>query len=174
MDEIAIDIIGAHPATELCIRGLQWLQARQAVENVLDMGCGNGILSVVAASVWDARVLAVDISPQALSDARQRIADNHMENRIELLRSDGFIERRVSERGPYDLILLNMLAEFAVSQAQSVKACLRPGGFVMLSGILAWKAADTELTYSNLGFEKLETFSDSPWQASLWRLTAKA
>lgn len=169
---IAIDTVGAHPATSLCIEALQWLQARHAVGNVLDMGCGNGILSVVAASVWNARVLAVDISEKALSDARRHIADNQLENRIKLLRSDGFVERTINEAGPYDLILLNMLAEFAVSQAQAVRACLRPGGFVILSGLLAWKAADTEQSYKALGFELLEKFSESPWQACVLQLTS--
>lgn len=171
--EIAIDTIGAHPATELCITALQRLHEGHDFKNVLDMGCGNGILSVVAATVWEAQVLAVDISPKALSDAAKNIAENGLENRIKTVRSDGFIEPTISQTGPYDLVILNMLAEFVVASALQVKSGLKPGGFVVISGILDWKAADTELTYRNLGFEIIEKFSNSPWQSLIFRLPEK-
>ncbi len=170
--DIAIDTIGAHPATELCISALQWLHERQDYFNILDMGCGNGILSVVAATVWDARVLAVDISEKALTDAAAHIKANRLEDRITLVRSDGFLTPEIAQRGPYDLIIINLLAEFLVEMAPKVKEQLASGGFALISGMLAWKAADTERTYLNLGFEIIEQFANSPWHSTLIRLPA--
>ena len=72
---IAIDTIGIHPATECCFEALQWLHERREFHNLLDMGCGNGILSLAAASIWgDAKTLAVDILEKAIEDTNKNIA----------------------------------------------------------------------------------------------------
>jgi ribosomal protein L11 methyltransferase len=164
---IAIETKGIHPSTGLCFEALQWLHDQRAFHNILDMGCGNGILSVAAASVWDARVLAVDVSEKALSDATKNIENQEVKDSITLLRSDGFSAPLISQRAPYDLIICNMLAEFSVEEAQKMKKCLAPDGMCILAGILAWKAETVKTVYSSLGFEITKEFSVSPWLAAV-------
>lgn len=170
---IALNTEGAHPATHLCLQALQWLQERRDFARVLDMGCGNGILSVAAAAIWDSRVLAADISEQALEDARRNIAANGMEERVTLVRSDGFVAPRIREQAPYDLILFNLLAEPVVAMAQEVKAHLAAGGMAVIGGLLAWKAGGAAQAYQNLGFEIVRQFDDSPWRNYIVRLPEK-
>jgi ribosomal protein L11 methyltransferase len=162
---IAIETAGIHPSTGLCLEALQWLHEDRDFENILDMGCGNGILSTVAASIWEAKVLAVDISEKALADAEKNITDQNVDNLVTLLRSDGFLNPMIRQRSPYDLIICNMLAEFTVETAREVKNHLAKGGICLLAGILAWKADGVETAYAGLGFEIIKEIKNSPWCA---------
>lgn len=162
-DTMQLETAGLHPATELFLEALQWLQARKDCRRVLDMGCGNGILSVVAAGAWGAQVLAVDIAEKALADTARNAAQHGLSEHIATLRSDGFSAPEIAQSGPYDLIMFNVLAELVVAQAQSVKANLASGGVVILGGILEWKAADTRIAYESLGFEIIHKIIRSPW-----------
>lgn len=166
---IAFETEGIHPSTGLCLEALQWLHERQDFHNILDMGCGNGILSVAAAAVWDAQVLAVDISEKALEDAKENIENHEIEQNITLLRSDGFSAPEIEARAPYDLILCNMLAEFTVETALYINKLLASNGFCILAGILAWKAETVEAAYTRLGFEIVHKTGNSPWQAAILR-----
>lgn len=166
---IAIDTQGLHPATELFLEILQELQEEGDFRAILDMGCGNGILSVVAAAIWDAQVVAVDISPKALEDAARNIAANDLGDQVTLLRSDGFAHPAIREHSPYDLIFFNCLAEPIVSMALQLQACLRPGGLAIVGGILAWKAPELEAYYASLGFITLRRFSQQQWHAFVFQ-----
>lgn len=162
---IAIDTIGIHPATECCFEALQWLHERRTFANALDMGCGNGILACAAASIWDAKVIAVDISEQAIADTKKNIAAHQLEHHVTPLRSDGFFEQMIHAKAPYDLILFNLLAEQHVEMAPYVKSHLQNGGVCIASGILAWKAEAVDIVYRQLGFTPLHTIDHLPWRA---------
>src|ERR1700737_4861831 len=94
-----------HPTTEACLEMLQWLRQTCQCRNILDIGCGNGILSLAAASLWKTKVLAVDISQQAVTDTMRHCAESRMESYVTALRSDGFQHTSIQERAPYDLII---------------------------------------------------------------------
>ena len=160
---IAIETPGLHPATELCLAAIQQLHGQYPFRNILDMGCGNGILSVAAAGLWNAPVLAVDISEKAVEDTRRNAREHGLEKLITALRSDGFSAEEISARAPYDLILFNLLAEHVVQMAGEVKSHLTPSGIAVTGGILTWKAAETKAAYEILGFEMLEEIINSPW-----------
>jgi len=167
---IAIDTAGLHPATESCLEALQWLYEEHIFSNILDMGCGNGVLSLAAAGIWNARVLAADIAPQAIADTTKNIARHKLEALVTPLHSDGFAHELIRAHAPYDLIIFNLLAEPIVQMAPEVKSHLAHGGVCILSGILAWLAADVESIYTGLGFTVLKTITRSPWQTYIMRL----
>jgi ribosomal protein L3 glutamine methyltransferase len=82
-----------------------WVAAAETVRNALDMCAGSGCLAILAALAFpDARVDAVDISPQALAVARENVAQYGLENRVRLIESDGFAALK-NER--YDVIIAN-------------------------------------------------------------------
>ncbi len=161
---LAIETQGLHPSTALCLEALQWLHEKRDFSTILDMGCGNGILSVAAAAIWDANVLAVDVSEKALKDAEKNLSEHAILEQVTLLRSDGFTEPLIRKLAPYDLLLCNMLAEFTVETARHIKAYLADDGIAILAGILAWKAEMVETAYKSLGFEIIKQTSNSPWQ----------
>ncbi len=160
---IAISAEGLHPTTESCLEALQWLQEKIHCRTVLDMGCGNGILSLTAASIWGASVIAADISPQAIIDTKQMVEESRLQDSITVIRSDGFSNPLIKNNSPYDLICFNLLAEPIITMASQVKAHLSENGVVILSGILRWHVASVETTYKALGFEMLKQIINEPW-----------
>lgn len=166
---LSVDISGAHPATELCLEALQWLHDGYDFTNILDMGCGNGILGSVAASVWRAAVLAVDISPKAIEDTRRHIAASNLEALVTPLRADGFSDPKIRARGPYDLIIFNLLAQSLVRMARDVTSHLSPSGIALLSGIRSWEVAGTQEAYAGLDFEIIKEMHNSPWHLLIAR-----
>ncbi|MGE3714487.1 MAG: 50S ribosomal protein L11 methyltransferase [Alphaproteobacteria bacterium] len=161
----AIDTSVLHPSSRLGLAALAWLAQRTEFDNALDMGCGSGVLSVMAAQLWAARILAVDISENAVRDATQVIDDHELTERITVIRSDRFAHPAIATHAPYGLIMANMLDQWLVEMATDMKKHLRPGGTIILSGLLEWLAAGTRQAYIDLGFEIQQEFSDSGWRA---------
>jgi ribosomal protein L11 methyltransferase len=160
---IAVSTEGLHPTTESCLEALQWLQETKECRNVLDMGCGNGILSVVAASIWDAKVLAADISDKAVEDTRQMAAANGLGDVISVIRSDGIDNHLIKNNSPYDLICFNLLAEPIIKSAPLIKALLAKDGICIISGILRWESEAVINTFKELNIEIYKELSNTPW-----------
>lgn len=162
---LAFDTENIHPATLLCLDTLQSLADRDFF-NILDVGCGSGILSATAANIWPhVRITAADISPKAVGDTEASFARHELQNRAIAMRSDGFSNPRLASRGPYDLILCNLLAGVLFAIAPDVKKHLKTDGYALFGGIMAWQAAEFEQGYIGLGFEIIEKTEHSPWMA---------
>ncbi|SPJ16483.1 methylase for 50S ribosomal subunit protein L11 [Burkholderiales bacterium] len=124
---------GTHPTTRLC---LAWLDEHLAPgSSVLDYGCGSGILSICAAVLGAADVLGVDIDPQALATARSNAERNGA--RAQYTSPEGLAVDRSRQ---FDLVLANILANPIVLLAPTLTRHVRPGGSIVLSGILERQA----------------------------------
>lgn len=120
---------GAHPTTALCLR---WLAAHPpAGAEVIDWGCGSGILAVAAALQGARRVWAIDIDPQARTATAANAARNGVAERVQALTAE-----ELPAGLAVDLILANILAPVLVELAPRLLAALRPGGTLVLSGLL--------------------------------------
>lgn len=165
---IAIDTAGLHPTTLSCLEALQWLRCEHSWHNVLDIGCGNGILSLAAADLCHTpgqpvKLVAADISPQAVADAQALYARHPVGHYGTVLRSEGFKDPLIRGHAPYHLIICNLLAEPITAWSRDMQTHLAPGGVCLLSGILAWLAPELEAAYTRLGFEIIHRIDRSPW-----------
>lgn len=158
---------GIHPTTESCIAALQWLHPRAECANILEIGCGSGVLSVIAADIWQAPVLAADMVPKAVADTAELAQRSGLEGRITAIRSEGFRHELIGSRAPYDLIICNLVAATLIGLAADVKKHLAPGGTVLLSGILAWLAEDVETAYKSCGLNIIWKNSSLSWNSYL-------
>lgn len=132
---------GTHPTTALC---LEWLDGHEVNDRtVVDYGCGSGILGLAAALKGAARVICVDNDPQALEATRDNAGRNGVSHLIECLSPEEY------EKGPADIVLANILAGPLVNLAPELLQSLRPGGSLVLSGILEDQAGEVQAAYEN-------------------------
>lgn len=122
---------GSHATTRLC---LAWLDAHiRGGETVLDYGCGSGILAIAALRLGAARAVGVDIDPQATEAARRNAELNGVAAR--------FTVAQRAEDGNADVAVANILANPLRVLAPVLVRAVRPGGTLVLSGILEEQAA---------------------------------
>ena len=128
---------GSHPTTHLC---LQWLERHlQGGELVLDYGCGSGILAIAALKLGAGRTLGVDIDPQAVLASRQNAEQNQV--------GAEFFLPDAAPKLQADVVVANILANPLKVLAPMLAQSVRPGGRIVLSGILAPQAEETLVIY---------------------------
>ena len=139
---------GTHPTTSLCLAALSDLLAARPGARVLDVGTGSGLLAIAARKLGAGPVAGSDNDPVAVRVARENAALNGVELDLN--------ERGVGEqRGPFDLVLANILANTLVELAPALAAQLAPGGVVLLSGILTPQEAEVRAAYLAAGLRPL-------------------
>ncbi|MFV2055930.1 MAG: 50S ribosomal protein L11 methyltransferase [Thiohalomonadales bacterium] len=119
---------GTHPTTTLC---LEWLDSQPLAGcQVLDFGCGSGVLGLAALKLGAKQVYAIDIDPQAITATRQNAKNNSLSDAIITGQNDMLTGAKV------DILLANILAEPLVNMAELLINYLQPAGKLVLSGIL--------------------------------------
>lgn len=131
---------GTHATTSLC---LQWLSDNDVSGlQVIDYGCGSGILALAAARLGAKQVIAVDIDHQALLATASNAQQNHLEKHIiPVFPADPQIK-------PADILLANILLNPLLGLLPEFKNLLSAGGRIVLSGILATQADECAQAYS--------------------------
>jgi|AntRauTorcE11897_2_1112592.scaffolds.fasta_scaffold01383_5 ribosomal protein L11 methyltransferase len=127
---------GEHETTRLCLETLGELRKKHDFSRILDMGCGSGILAIAAAQLWpQAEVTGIDNDAESV-----RVADRHQEmNGFDHLRfetGDGYNTALAQNRGPYDLVIANILTRPLIAMAPAAAKATQTGGRLVLSGLL--------------------------------------
>jgi ribosomal protein L11 methyltransferase len=131
---------GTHPTTALC---LQWLDSADLQgKTVIDYGCGSGILAIAALKLGAARVLAVDIDPQCLAVTRENAQRNDIGDEL-WIGLPGDLPGGISA----DILLANILAGPLIQLAPAFATLLKPGGNLVLSGLLGSQVNDCLAAY---------------------------
>jgi ribosomal protein L11 methyltransferase len=132
---------GSHPTTRLC---LAWLVANlRPGERLLDYGCGSGILALAAARLGAGEVVGVDVDPQAIRASRANAAANGV--------AATFVfpdEPAAMVTEPFDVVVANILANPLRLLAPVLATRVRPGGRIVLSGVLGAQAAQVASAYA--------------------------
>jgi ribosomal protein L11 methyltransferase len=156
---------GHHETTSLCLAAMSDLAKQRRFANVLDLGCGTGLLAIGAAKLWRRRLVASDIDPVAVEITRQNAAANGEATRVRAGIADGLAHPALSAHAPYDLIIANILAEPLTRLAPEIARALARGGVVILSGLLHWQENLVASFYRPQGLVLRETRRDGPWSA---------
>ncbi|HDZ9534870.1 TPA: 50S ribosomal protein L11 methyltransferase [Vibrio cholerae] len=124
---------GTHPTTALC---LEWLDNLDlSGKTVIDFGCGSGILAIAAIKLGAAKVIGIDIDPQALLASKDNAARNGVEDQIEV-----YLPKDQPEGLVADVVVANILAGPLRELSPIIKGLLKPGGQLSMSGILDTQA----------------------------------
>jgi ribosomal protein L11 methyltransferase len=159
---------GRHATTLLCLRALEevWEQDLPVVANpyqVLDVGTGTGILALAAARLG-ARVLAIDVDPEAVAAALENVRLNGLEGRI-------LVEPTLLQaiRQQFALILANLTAPDLLQLADSLWGRLLSGGVLIISGFLQTDLPQIEARFLPLGLRKAGGHTQDEWGALILR-----
>ena len=121
---------GGHETTSLCIKNLE--KYVKPHDNVIDVGCGSGILSIAASYLTDGNLKAVDLDKLAVDVSRENFALNNLENRIEVEEASLLTK----ETKKYDVIVANILAHIIELMLEDAYKLLEDGGYFITSGII--------------------------------------
>ena len=132
---------GTHATTAMC---LEWLAVNppRGLE-VIDYGCGSGILAIAALKLGARSALGTDTDPQALDTSRENAERNNVAAHLTLC-----LPEAVPAGATADVVLANILAGPLVALAPRLIALVRPGGTLILSGLLATQADEVETAYA--------------------------
>jgi len=164
---------GHHETTALCLRAISSLGKARRFRNVLDLGCGSGVLAIAAAKLWHARVMASDIDPVAVSVARQNVRENGVTG-IRTSVAEGLFHPAIANASPYDLVLANILAAPLTKLAPQIARALAPRGFAILSGLLRWQEALVLSFHRPHGLVLCATCRDGAWSALVLERVVRA
>ena len=144
---------GTHGSTEGCLRALDQLARSRRPRRILDLGCGSGILAIAAARLWRrAMIAATDIDIQAVETTRENVRLNRVARQIVSSRADGYPLRRPPPGGRCDLVIANILAQPLIGLAPDAGRWVRPGGHIILSGLLTHQEQAVLAAYRANGF----------------------
>ena len=169
-DDIAIEIeaglafgTGHHGTTAGCLQMLEHVVENERPQNALDLGTGSAVLAIALARLAGIPVLATDIDPVAVDVAAANVSLNGVAGLVGCVAATGFDHPVFAERGPFDLIVANILAGPLMEIAPDMARHLKPGGSLILSGILDRQEEAVLAAYDAADFRHVRTTHLEGW-----------
>ena len=165
---------GKHETTQLCIRQLlKYIRgnAEYTPENktpkVLDVGCGSGILSIVALKLGASEVVGTDLDPDCMTSTHENFEVNHLDSRLGTfyvgnLIDDVELQEKVGTE-EYDIVVANILADVIIPMAPVIPARLKKGGYFITSGIIDFKEDQVKEAIEKAGLTVVEINHQGEW-----------
>ena len=165
---------GKHETTQLCIRqllkyirGNEDYQPENKAPKVLDVGCGSGILSIVALKLGASAVVGTDLDPDCMTSTRENMEVNHLSEELGTfyvgnLIDDTALQEKVGTE-EYDIVVANILADVIIPMAPVIPARLKSGGYFITSGIIDFKENEVRDAIEAAGLEIVEINHQGEW-----------
>ena len=157
---------GQHETTRLCVETLDVTVKKG--DKVLDLGCGSGILSIIALMLGAKEARAVDIDPNCKKIAYSNAALNGIgEDVYTVLDGNILIDEEfkssTEKSGPYDIVVANIVADVIIPLAKDVRRYLKDGGTFIASGIIEMRIDEVREAIEKEGFEIQEIKKENDW-----------
>src|SRR5216684_5462898 len=160
---------GHHGTTRGCLLLLDSVLKARRPARVLDLGTGTGVLAIAAAKALHGEVLASDIDPLSVRVARDNARLNGAGDLVQTVRATGFSAPQFAKRGPFDLVLANILANPLRQMATLMARHLAPSALVILSGLLTHQAGPVIAAYRARGLVPVRHLRIEGWSSLLLR-----
>lgn len=165
---------GKHETTQLCIRqllkymrGNEEYKPEHKVESVLDVGCGSGILSIVALKLGASEVVGTDLDAACMVSTRDNIRGNRLSPELGTfyvgnLIDDEELQIKVgAER--FDIVVANILADVIIPMAPVIPQFLKSDGYFITSGIIDFKEEEVRCAIEKAGLTVVEINHQGEW-----------
>lgn len=151
---------GTHPTTQLCLEAIE--DSMPPHLDVLDLGCGSGILAIAAAKLAATKVLAVDIDELAVKITLENAEQNGVAEKI--IAQQGSLETLITSARRFDFMVVNILAKVIIAMCdQHLGDLVRPGGTAIFSGIIDTQADDVEIALRKTGLDPTARRQQGDW-----------
>ncbi len=154
---------GHHGTTTGCLIAYDELLKVRRFGRVLDVGAGTGVLAIAAAKTGTKVAVGTDIDPISVRISNENATLNQANARF--VYANGLNHRLVRKDGPYDLVFANILARPLVHLCTPIRSALKPGGFVILSGLLRTQERYVKAAYRSRGFRVVKRYHRDAWCA---------
>ncbi len=174
-DKILIEIdpgisfgTGKHETTQLCIKQLQkYITDDTAQPKVLDVGCGSGILSIVALKLGAREVVGTDLDADCITSTKDNMQVNHLSEElgsfyIGNLIDDKELQEKVGTE-EYEIVVANILADVIIPMAPVIPDRLKQGGYFITSGIIDFRENDVKEAIEKAGLTVVEINHQGEW-----------
>lgn len=157
---------GKHETTQLCIRQLI-KYIKDGHPKVLDVGCGSGILSIVALKLGASEVVGTDLDADCMISTHENMKVNHLDEKLGTfyvgnLIDDVDLQKQVGTE-EYDIVVANILADVIIPMALVIPDRLRKGGYFITSGIIDFKEDEVRDTIEKTGLKVIEINHQGEW-----------
>ena len=158
---------GSHASTQLCLEGVE--EHTAPGRDVLDLGCGSGILSIAALCLGAGSAVAVDIDPKAADVAYENAALNGIGRDRYTVRAGNVLADRALAaelaQKRYHLVLANIVADVIIPLAPQVPGLLEDGGVFLCSGIIDARTREVEAALKKAGLTLTKKREKNGWAA---------
>ena len=157
---------GKHETTQLCIKQLcKYVRGKQP--KVLDVGCGSGILSIVALKLGAREVVGTDLDADCMISTKENMAVNHLPEELGTfyvgnLIDDEELQKTVGTE-EYEIVVANILADVIIPMAPVIPDRLKKGGYFITSGIIDFKENEVKEAIEKTGLEIVEINHQGEW-----------
>lgn len=153
---------GTHETTRLCMQALE--DTIHGGETVLDMGCGSGILSVISALLGASAVVGADIDDKAADVSKANAERNGVSDRTAFYACDLTVDDSAVRRPElYDVVVINIVADVIIMLLPKAREFLKPGGTLILSGIIDFRLDDVMDAVKANGITVKRVDKDDNW-----------
>ena len=150
---------GSHETTRSCLQAVRNLV--KDGDTILDLGCGSGILSILAAKLGAGFIRAIDYDPVAIDNTIENFALNDVTVRHEAI--VGSIEQAHASE-PYDIVVANIIKMTILPWVPQLIQLTKPNGRLVLSGLLDTDVEEISAALSASGQSDFEIFPDNTWR----------
>lgn len=156
---------GMHETTQLCIRQLKKYVNKDTA--LLDVGCGSGILSIIALKLGAKSAVGTDLDPCAITATNENMEVNGLKDAdFEVMIGNIIDDKSIKDRvgyEQYDIVVANILAEVLVPLTPEILQQLKPGGIYITSGIIDDKEETVLAAVKAAGLKVLEVTYQGEW-----------